>query len=155
MLFKGSSHPCGLYSIAKTPEPQRRFHAMLQTSGAGLGFVKLSDSDYVLAHPEQDIRRKDAYDADGRRMGSVDDLYIDRQERRVRFLEVGAGGFLGMGQKHLLVPVEAVSEVAEGQVTIEPGRSKKVAGDPPFDTTLAPPTTGHRRDATPPWWRRS
>lgn len=128
---------------------------MLQSSGAGLGFVKLSDSDYVLARPEQDIRRKGVYDADGRRIGNVDDLYIDRQEREVRFLEVGAGGFLGMGQKQLLVPVETVSEVSEGRVTIEARGTEKVAGDPPFDTALAPPAAVHRRPPALPWWRRS
>jgi hypothetical protein len=44
-------------------------------------------------------------------MRSVEDLYIDRQEREVRFLEVGAGGFLGIGEGRFLVPVEAVTKV--------------------------------------------
>ncbi len=107
--------------------------------------VRLGDSDFVLANPEDDVRDKDVYDAEGQRIGSVDNLYIDQQEREVRFLEVGAGGFLGMGEKHFLVSVEAVTEVAEGWVTIEPGRTEKMAGPAPFDTKVAPPPADDRR----------
>lgn len=124
---------------------ERRFHTMTQRTSAEIGFVKLSDSDFEFENPEQDIRGKDVYDADGEQIGSVDDLYIDRQERKVRFLEVGAGGFLGIGEKHLLVPVESVTEVGEDRVILEPGRREKVAGSPPFDTTVVALTTTYKR----------
>ena len=117
---------------------------MTQRTTAEIGFVKFSDSDFVFENPEQDIRGKDVYDVDGEQIGSVDDLYIDRQERKVRFLEVGTGGFLGIGEKHLLVPVESVREVSEARVTVEPGR-EKVAGSPPFDATVVAPTTAYQR----------
>ena len=118
---------------------------MTQRTSAQIGFVKLSDSDFVFENPEQDIRGKDVYDVDGEQIGSVDDLYIDRQARKVRFLEVGAGGFLGVGEKHFLVPVESVTEVGEVHITIEPGR-EKAPGSPPFDTAVVPLTTSHQRD---------
>jgi sporulation protein YlmC with PRC-barrel domain len=118
---------------------------MTHSTSAEIGFVKLSNSDFAFENLEQDIRGKDVYDVDGEQIGSVDDLYIDRQERKVRFLEVGTGGFLGIGEKHLLVPVESVTEVAEARVTIEPGRRKKVAGSPPFDTTVVAPTATYQR----------
>jgi sporulation protein YlmC with PRC-barrel domain len=118
---------------------------MTQRPRTELGFVKLSDSDFLLASPEQDIRGKDVYDVNGEQIGSVDDLYFDRQERKVRFLEVGAGGFLGMGEKHFLVPVEAVTEVGEAWVTIVSGK-EKVVEYPPFDTKVVPPATDNQRD---------
>jgi hypothetical protein len=37
----------------------------------------------------------------------------------VRFLDVGAEGFLGLGKKHFLIPVEAVSGVSEEGVTLD------------------------------------
>ncbi len=117
---------------------------MTQRASAEIGFVKFSDTDFVFENPEQDIRGKDVYDAYGEQIGSVDDLYVDRQERKVRFLEVGAGGFLGLGEKHLLVPVESVTEVGEARVTIEP-RRRKVTGSPPFDTSVVAPTTAYQR----------
>lgn len=118
---------------------------MTQGPRTELSFVKLSDSDFVLARPEQDTRGKDVYDADGEQIGSVENLYIDRQERKVRFLEVSAGGFLGMGEKHFLVPVEAVKEVGEAQITILSGH-EKVVESPPFDTKVVPPATDNQRD---------
>jgi sporulation protein YlmC with PRC-barrel domain len=112
----------------------------------------------VPANPEDDLRGKAVYDAQEQRIGSVEDLYIDRHEREVRFLEVGAGGFLGIGEKPLLVPVEAITQVAEDRVTIEPGRTEKVEGPAPSTPrsrprppppTGAPTTTPRRRTATP------
>ena len=68
---------------------------MMHPAHVEIGLVRLGDSDFVPANPENDIRGKDVYDAEGQRIGSVEDLYIDRHERAVRFLEVGTGGFLG------------------------------------------------------------
>jgi sporulation protein YlmC with PRC-barrel domain len=99
----------------------------------------------VPQNPEDDLRSKDVYHADGRRVGSVEDLYIDRHEREVRFLEVGTGGFLGIGKKRLLVPVESVTEVTQRWVTIEAGRTEKVDGAAPFDTKVAPPPANDRK----------
>jgi sporulation protein YlmC with PRC-barrel domain len=114
---------------------------------AGIGLIRLGDSDFVPQNPEDDLRGKAVYDAQGQRMGSVSNLYIDPQDREVRFLEVGAGGFLGMGEKRYLVLVEAVTEVAEDRVTIEPGRTEKVDGPAPFDTKVALPPADKPPDA--------
>jgi sporulation protein YlmC with PRC-barrel domain len=120
---------------------------MTHPTHAGIGLIKLGDSDFVPANPEDDLRGKAVYDAEGQRIGSVGDLYIDPQEREVRFLEVGAGGFLGMGEKNYLVPVEAIVKVAEDRVTVEPGRTEKVHGPAPVETKVAPPPTDY---ASPP-----
>ena len=118
---------------------------MTHPTRAGIGLVRLGDSDFVPANPEDDVRGKDVYDAVGQRIGSVEDLYIEPQEREMRFLQVSAGGFLGMGEKPLLVPVEAVVKVAEHWLTIEPGRTRKVEGPAPFGTRVAPSGAGARR----------
>ena len=120
---------------------------MMHPTRAGIGLIRLGDSDFVPANLEDDLCGKDVYDTEGQRIGRVRDLYIDRQEREMRFLEIGTGGFLGMGEKRFLVPVEAVVEVAEGWVTIEPGRTEQVEGSAPFDTRVAPPSaTADRSD---------
>ncbi len=107
--------------------------------------VKLSDSDLRLEAPEQDIRGLDVFDNEGNEIGSVEDLYVDTEERKIRFLEVGAGGFLGIGEKHFMIPVEAVADVDEDRVTIEHDRDK-VVGSPPFDINVVPPTPGYQYD---------
>ncbi len=118
---------------------------MTHPTHAGIGLIRLGDSDFVPANPEDDLRGKAVYDAQGQRIGGVEDLYIDRKEREVRFLEVGAGGFLGIGEKRFLVPVEAVTQVAQRWVTIEPGRTEKKVAGPAFDTKVAPPRASARR----------
>jgi sporulation protein YlmC with PRC-barrel domain len=126
---------------------------MTHPSRAGIGLVRLGESDFVPAKPENDLRGKDVYDPEGQRIGGVKDLYIDPQEREVRFLEIGFGGLLGIGEKPILVPVEAVTRITEARVTIEPGRTEKVEGPAPFDTTVASPRTdGPREDHTSPRW---
>jgi sporulation protein YlmC with PRC-barrel domain len=111
---------------------------MTHLSRAEIGLVKLGDSDFVPANPDDDLRGKDVYDPEGQRIGGVKDLYIDHRECEMRFLQVSAGDFLGMGEKPLLVPVEAVVKVAENRLTIEPGRTEKVEGLAPFGTRVTP-----------------
>jgi sporulation protein YlmC with PRC-barrel domain len=119
---------------------------MMHPTLAGIGLVRLGDSDFVIANPEDYLRGKDVYDPHGQRMGSVEDLYIDRQECEVRYLEVGTGGFLGIGEKRFLVPVEAVTKVSEGRVTVEPDRTEKAEGPAPFGTKVRPPSAEERSD---------
>jgi hypothetical protein len=46
----------------------------------------------------------------------VEDLYVDREARQPRFAVVSAGGFLGVGKKHFVIPVEEVSrDVSEAE----------------------------------------
>jgi sporulation protein YlmC with PRC-barrel domain len=107
----------------------------------------------VPANPEDDLRGKDVHDPHGQRMGRVEDLYVDRQEREVRFLEVGAGGFLGIGERRFLVPVEAVRKVSEDRVIVEPDTKKEAEGPAPFDSKVGPPSADDQRDgsASPPF----
>jgi sporulation protein YlmC with PRC-barrel domain len=124
---------------------------MMHPTHARVGLVRLSDSDFVTANPGDDLCGKGVYDPHGQRMGSVEDLYVDRQEREVRFLEVGAGGFLGIGERRFLVPVEAVTKVSEDQVIVEPDTKKEAEGPAPFDTKVGPPSADYRsHDHAPP-----
>jgi hypothetical protein len=68
---------------------------MMHPTHAGIGLVRLGDSDFVPANPEAYLRGKDVCDPHGQRMGRVEDLYVDRQEREVRFLRWGPGASWG------------------------------------------------------------
>jgi len=95
--------------------------------------VKMSDSDLRLEEPWQDIRGLEVYDVNGEQIGSVEDLYVDRDSSLPRFLEVSAGGFLGIGKKHFLIPIEEISrEMGEDRVTVNQPRDK-VVDSPDFD----------------------
>jgi sporulation protein YlmC with PRC-barrel domain len=122
---------------------------MMHPTQAGIGLVRLGDSDFVPANPENVLRGKDVFDEHGQRMGRVEHLYVDRREREVRFLEVGAGGFLGIGERRFLVPVEAVTKVGEVRIIVEPDRTEKVDGPDPFDNKVRPPSADDRRADEP------
>ena len=57
--------------------------------------TKLSESDLRLEEPWQDIRELDVYDSTDEQIGSVEDLYVDREARQPRFLVVSAGASSG------------------------------------------------------------
>jgi sporulation protein YlmC with PRC-barrel domain len=94
--------------------------------------VRLEDVGLDLADSADDVRGRKVVDRNDDEIGKVDGLIIDEQERRVRFLEVGSGGFLGLGQRKVMVPVEAVASVDEDAVHISHER-EHVAGGPAYD----------------------
>ena len=107
--------------------------------------TKLSQSDLPLEEPWQDIRELEVYDVAGEQIGSVADLYVDRETRLASYLDVSAGGFLGVGKKHFLVPVEEVSrDVGEERVTIMVPK-EKVLNSPEFDPAVGVPNADVQR----------
>lgn len=97
--------------------------------------VKLSDSDQILADPNEDIRGRKVEDRDGEDLGKVDDLLIDTEEGKVRFLRVEHGGILGIGATASFIPIDAITRVAEDTVYVGETR-ERVAGAPPYDPDL-------------------
>ncbi len=85
--------------------------------------VKLSDSEFRLQDRASDVRGLAVFNQNGEQMGSVEDFYVDTVEREVSFLEVGAGGVLGLGEKRFLIPVEA-AKIYEDGVTVDQSREK-------------------------------
>ncbi len=81
--------------------------------------VKLSDAEFRFEDPALDIRGLGVFNRDGKQLGDVKDLYIDTEKRKIRFLDVGAGGFLGLGERRFLIPVEAVAEIDDDAVTVD------------------------------------
>ena len=107
--------------------------------------TKLSETDLPLEEPWQDIRGLAVYDIQDEQIGSVQDLYVDREVRLVSYLVVSAGGLLGVGKKHFLVPVEEVSrDVGEERVTIMVSRLK-VLNSPEFDPDVGMPNADLQR----------
>ncbi len=106
--------------------------------------VKLSDSGFRLGDRASDVRGLGVFGRNGERMGNVKDLYVDTLEREVRFLGVGAGGFLGLREKRFLIPVEAVAEFREGGVTVDQQSRETVSEPSPLNTKLVPRAAAER-----------
>jgi sporulation protein YlmC with PRC-barrel domain len=120
---------------------------------------RLSDTELTVADPTEDIRNRKVVDRDGEEIGEVNDLLIDDRDRRVRFLEVASGGFLGIGQTKFLIPVDAITRVREDTVYISQTR-QHIAGAPSYDPDLIHREAGegsyygdvYRHYGYPPYW---
>jgi sporulation protein YlmC with PRC-barrel domain len=97
--------------------------------------ITLGTHGQTVADPAQDIRGRKVHDKDGTDIGRVTDLLIDTEQRKVRFLKVEHGGFLGLGAKASFIPVDAVSEVTPEAVTIHHS-GEHVAAAPGYDPDL-------------------
>jgi len=99
--------------------------------------VKLGDTDLTVSDPAEDIRGRTVRDRDGKEIGKVNGLLIDRDEQKVRYLQVEAGGFLGLGERHFLIPVDAITRIVGNYVHINETQ-ERVIGAPGYDPTLGP-----------------
>src|SRR5262245_58935055 len=97
--------------------------------------VRLGDTNMTVLAPELDVRGRRVIDNNGREVGYVDDLRIDATEKRVRFMRVTDGGFLGIGGQKFLVPVDAITGVEKDVVRIDRSREHVAAG-PTYDPEL-------------------
>lgn len=96
---------------------------------------RLSDSDLMLADAHEDIRGRKVLDRNREEIGEVDDLIIDEADRKVRFLRVASGGFLGLGATKFLIPAEAIQRTDDKHVHVDRTR-QNVAGAPAYDPDL-------------------
>ena len=96
---------------------------------------KLSDTGQTVANADDDIRGRNVKAKDGEDLGTVDDLLIDDQERKVRFLRVEHGGFLGFGETKSFIPVDAITRITKDDVFIDRSR-EQVAAAPRYDPDL-------------------
>jgi PRC-barrel domain len=87
--------------------------------------------------PHQELRQKMVFDSGGRIVGTVENLYVD-DDRELRFVDVVTSGFLGLGKKHHLVPVEAIANEAPGSITLGVDQ-QAVEGAPTFPDPHAGP----------------
>ena len=97
--------------------------------------VRLRDTDRTVSSSDEDIRGRMAKDKDGHDLGTIEGLLVDEAERKVRFIEVGSGGFLGLGESKSMIPVEAITRVTPDAVYIGHTR-EHVAGAPRYDPKL-------------------
>jgi hypothetical protein len=95
----------------------------------------LGDNDRTIATSDEDIRGRMVKDKDGLDVGKVEGLLVDDIERKVHFMEVGSGGFLGIGESKSFIPVDAITRMTTDEVYISHTR-EHVAGAPRYDPDL-------------------
>ena len=82
-------------------------------------------------HRFSELRGRKVFDDSGEEIGTVQDLFLDEDDRQLRYLDVRAGGFLGLGKRILVIPQEVVAEVTEDRLTLNESR-QRVVDSPEF-----------------------
>lgn len=124
---------------ADRPLPTETGHDAPRAPGVASGhtLVEMSGTHLELPPGEPDPRGCSVLDRNGDPSGVVENLVVDEIDRRVRFLAVGKGGFLGWGRTHRLVPVEAIVEVDVEHAVVRVDTTRDVvSASPVFDPTL-------------------
>jgi sporulation protein YlmC with PRC-barrel domain len=94
--------------------------------------LRLSKSGLQLSTAAEDIRGYVIVDEKDHEIGHVDDLLIDDTQKRVRFILAADGGFLGIGEHRMVIPVDAITRIHKNHVYI--ARSlDHVAAAPRYD----------------------
>ena len=96
---------------------------------------RLHDIGETVANPDEDVRGRKVLDTMGKEIGTVEGLMVDDAQNKVRFLRVEAGGFLGIGATHLMIPVDAITAITADAVTIDRG-GEQLRGAPRYDPAL-------------------
>ena len=77
--------------------------------------------------------------AEGKKLGTVEDIMIDKLSGQVRYAVLGFGGFLGMGEKDVALPLSKINVTKDEnnamKLTIQASREELDAA-PAFDKTL-------------------
>lgn len=92
--------------------------------------------DFEVAHDEPDVRGWDVYAADGRRIGRVEDLLVDADAMKVRYLDVSveAEYYGGEGGHRILIPIGyALLDERGGTVEVASLDSGRVRDLPEYD----------------------
>ena len=104
----------------------------------------------------EDVQGTEVYGPDGKNIGEIDHLIIDKISGRVGYAVMSFGGFLGLGHSHYPIPWGALSydkslggfrtNITEGQLRDAPEFSDDSWQDRDWETRT------HRHYGTPGYW---
>lgn len=97
--------------------------AILSASGAvqaqATSWVEVEDGDMMipgLSMSVDEVSGMDIYDSTGERVGEVDDVLMG-EDGTVTGASLDIGGFLGMGEKDVVLPLESLTKTDDGFTT--------------------------------------
>jgi sporulation protein YlmC with PRC-barrel domain len=114
------------------------------------------------AHPNhqmissEDVEGTDVYGIDGKKIGEIDHLMIDKVSGRVTYAVISFGGFLGLGHSHYPVPWAAlkydptlggyITGITEEKLKDAPAFSDDAWSDRSWEAQV------HKHYNAPPYW---
>ena len=84
------------------------------------------------------VEGTDVYDREGKKLGSIDELMIDKRSGQVRYAVMEFGGFLGMGTDRYPVPWDMLDYDTEKEGYVVPLDKSRLEGAPRYADDDAP-----------------
>ena len=84
-----------------------------KTDRAAAGASAQSQSSQSSQMSAKKLRGMDVVDAQGKKLGDIDEVVLDMANGRVHAVVLGFGGFLGLGEKHFAFPVSDLQPAKE------------------------------------------
>lgn len=100
-----------------------------------IAVTPLGESELAVEEFDDDIRGRKLRDHSAREIGRIDDVLVDHGERRLRHMLVRIGGFFGIGEKTVVVPVDAITAMRDDWVQVKHA-SDSVTDAPSYDPGL-------------------
>jgi PRC-barrel domain len=110
-----------------------------------MNLTRLAFTQHPRPH-QRELRQRGVFDSGDRLIGHVVNIYVDDEEN-FRFVDVAMGGFMGLGKKHHLVPLETIAEKEPGSSITLTLDQQTVKSAPTLDDPHAAPDEGLQRAA--------
>ncbi len=110
---------------------------MAQENGGEANIVKLDDFEGEVEEHWQDARGSKVLDSNGDEVGTVEELYVWRDTSTVHLIKLAGE------ERHVLIPVHAVTDVSEEGVEVEQDKDR-ILGSPEFDSDDVPDSEARR-----------
>jgi sporulation protein YlmC with PRC-barrel domain len=123
-------HWLSTLSVAAAIAMSQTAHA--QVAGSTLVGISVTEATQIAAgwSATKSILGKNVYNDSGHKVGKVQDLII-APDRKVSYLIIGVGGFVGIGQRDVAIPVTQVHE-QDGKITINGATKDALKAMPAF-----------------------
>jgi len=92
-----------------------------------------STSGHTNAILASSVKGTSVYDDKGDRIGTVEDIVLDKHSNRILFAALGFGGFLGMGEKYYPVPWSMMNYREDKEGYVVPLTKDRLENAPAYD----------------------
>ncbi len=79
------------------------------------------------------VKGTSVYNDRGEKIGTVEDIVLDKQSNRIMFAALGFGGFLGMGEKYYPVPWSMLDYREDKDGYVVPLSKEKLENAPSYE----------------------
>ena len=101
----------------------------------------------------------DVYNTEGKHIGTIEDVMLDKTTNSIMFAVIGFGGFLGIGEKYHAIPWSSLDYEKNRGGYVVPFSKEQLEAAPVHDISELTGDDGHKaRDASysyykvPPYW---